>query len=78
LGIDTKLVAVDGRSYSSDMLYDALEDSAKTHVPIALLVQHGNVYRTITIAYDGGPRYPHLVRIGGTPDRLSEVVKPRS
>ena len=78
LGIDTKLEAVDGRSYSSDVLYDALEDSAKTHLPIALLVQHGNVYRTITIAYDGGPRYPHLVRIDGAPDRLSEVVKPRS
>jgi predicted metalloprotease with PDZ domain len=77
LGIDTKLVAVNGRTYSSDLLYDALEDAATTHAPIALLVQHGNVYRTITIAYDGGPRYPHLVRIDGTPDRLSEVVKPR-
>ncbi len=78
LGIDTKIVAVDGRSYSSDLLYDALEAASRTHQPIALLVQHGNVYRTLSIAYDGGPRYPHLERIDGTPDRLSEVVKPRS
>lgn len=78
LGIDTKLVAVNGRSYSSDLLYDALEAASRTQQPIALLVQHGDVYRTISIAYGGGPRYPHLVRIDGTPDRLSEVIAPLS
>lgn len=78
LGIDTKLVAVNGRTYSSDVLYDALKAAAGTHAPIDLLVQHGDVYRTIAIPYDDGPRYPHLVRIEGAPDRLSEVVKPRS
>jgi predicted metalloprotease with PDZ domain len=78
LGIDTKLVAVNGRTYSSDILFDALADAAKTHAPIALLVQHGDVYRTISIPYYDGPRYPHLVRIEAEPDRLSEVIKPRS
>lgn len=78
LGIDTKLVAVDGRRYSTDVLYDALKSAAQTHRPLALLVSHGDVYRTISLAYDGGPRYPHLERIAGTPDRLSEVVTPRT
>ena len=78
LGIDTKLVAVNGRAYSSDVLFDALEEAAKTRVPIGLLVRHGDAYRTIAIAYFGGPRYPHLVRIAGVRDRLMEVVKPRS
>lgn len=78
LGIDTILVAVNGRAYSTDVLFDALEEAAKTRVPIALLVRHGDAYRTIAIAYLGGPRYPHLVRIAGVRDRLIEVVKPRS
>jgi len=78
LGIDSKLVAVNGRTYSTDVLYDAIQASAISHAPITLLVEHGDVYRNATIAYDGGPRYPHLVRIDGTGDRLSEVVKPRS
>lgn len=78
LGIDTTLVAVDGRAYSSDVLFDALERAAKSHEPIALLVRHGDVYRTIGLSYFDGPRYPHLMRIDGVPDRLSEVVKPRS
>ncbi|MGA8533006.1 MAG: hypothetical protein WB615_02725, partial [Candidatus Tumulicola sp.] len=62
LGIDTKLVAVNGRTYSSDVLFDALEDAAKTHEPIALLVVHGDLYRTISLPYFDGPRYPHLIR----------------
>jgi predicted metalloprotease with PDZ domain len=78
LGIDTKLVAVNGRAYSSDVLFDALADASKTHSPIALLVVHGDIYRTLSIPYYGGPRYPHLVRIDGAPDRLSEVVRPRT
>ena len=78
LGIDTKLVAVNGRAYSSDILFDALADAAKTRVPIALLVRHGDVYRTIAIPYYDGPRYPHLVRIENVPDRLSELIKPRA
>jgi predicted metalloprotease with PDZ domain len=78
LGIDTTLVAVDGRAYSTDVLFDALEQAAKSHAPIALLVRHGDLYRTIEVSYFDGPRYPHLVRIDGVPDRLSEAIKPRS
>jgi predicted metalloprotease with PDZ domain len=78
LGIATTIVAVDGRSYSSDALVAALDEAAKTHAPVALLVRHGDVYRTISLGYYGGPRYPHLERLEKTSDRLSEVVKPRA
>ncbi|HTX59799.1 MAG TPA: hypothetical protein VMH02_08965 [Verrucomicrobiae bacterium] len=78
LGIDTKIAAVDGRTFSDDVLYNALEDAQRSHAPLQLLVVRGDLYRTIAVAYYDGPRYPHLVRIDGTPDRLSEVVKPRA
>jgi predicted metalloprotease with PDZ domain len=78
LGINTKLVAVGERAFSTDVLFDALVDAQKTHAPIQLLVAHGDVYRTISIPYFGGPRYPHLERIEGSPDRLMEIVKPRA
>ncbi|MHB8177998.1 MAG: M61 family metallopeptidase [Vulcanimicrobiaceae bacterium] len=76
LGINTRLVAVNGRAYSDNLLYDAIVAAKKTKTPISLLVEHTGAYRTIAIAYFSGPRYPHLVRIKGTPNRLSEVVKP--
>jgi predicted metalloprotease with PDZ domain len=78
LGVDTKLVAVNGRSYSSDLLYDALQAAMSNRSPIELLVQHGDMYRTIAIPYYDGPRYPHLVRVDGTADRLTEVVTPKT
>jgi predicted metalloprotease with PDZ domain len=78
LGIDTKLVAVNGREYSPDVLNEALKEAQKTHAPTVLLVAHGNVYRSISFDYYDGPLYPHLVRIDATPDRLTEVVKPKA
>lgn len=78
LGIDTKVVAVDGRAYNDDVLFDALEQAAKTRAPLALLVRHGDVYRTVEIPFYEGPRYPHLVRLPGAADRLTEIVTPRS
>ncbi len=76
LGINTKIVAVDGREYSDDGLYNAIEESKGTSKPIALIVTHTDDYRTIEIDYHGGSRYPHLERVPNTPDRLSDVVKP--
>jgi hypothetical protein len=78
LGIATTIVAVNDRAYSTAALVAALDAAAKTHAPVALLVRHGDVYRTISLPYYDGPRYPHLERLANIPDRLSEVVKPRS
>jgi acyl-coenzyme A synthetase/AMP-(fatty) acid ligase len=77
LGFGQKIVAVNGREYSADVLYNAVKEAQQNHRPIELLVEKDDMYRTISIPYYGGLRYPHLVRVTGTPDRLSEVVKPR-
>jgi S1-C subfamily serine protease len=76
LGYGQKIVAVNGREYSDDVLYDAVVEAKSAHKPIELLVLKDEMYRTIAVPYYGGPRYPHLERIPGTPDRLSDVVKP--
>jgi hypothetical protein len=41
-----------------------------------LLVNHSGNYQVIALTYRGGLRYPHLVRIPGTVDMLSDIVKP--
>ena len=33
--------------------------------------------RTVSIDYHDGLQYPHLVRVEGTPDYLSEIIAPR-
>lgn len=72
------LVAVDGRKYSDDILDAAIADAQKSRRPIELLLRNGEFYRSITVPYFDGPRFPHLVRIAGRPDYLSAVLAPRA
>jgi len=72
-----KIVGVNGRVYTAELLADAIKAAKDTDKPITLLVVVDDYYRTCTINYHGGPRYPHLVRDNDKPDYLDELIKPR-
>jgi predicted metalloprotease with PDZ domain len=72
-----KLVAVNGLALDAPSdLADAITKAKADHAPIELLVLDGKYYRTISIDYHGGLRFPHLERIPDTPDRLSDIIAP--
>ncbi|MGH9429980.1 MAG: M61 family metallopeptidase [Terriglobia bacterium] len=71
-----KVMAVDGRAYTPGLLHAALKDTKTGDQPIQLLVLDDDYYKTCTINYRGGERYPHLVREEGKPDYLDELAKP--
>jgi predicted metalloprotease with PDZ domain len=77
-GPGMRVVAVNGHSFSADGLDAAIAEAQKTHKPIELLVESGDYYRTLAVAYFDGPRYPHLTRIEGRPDLLGDVLRARS
>ena len=68
--------AVDGKDFSLDVLKRAITEAATSKAPITLLVKDFNEYRTVEIDYHGGLKYPHLERIKGRPDYLSQVLAP--
>ena len=70
-----KVVGVNGRVYTRDVLEDAIKAAHDSSAPITLLVVDDDYYRTSTIEYHGGDRYPHLVREDGKPDYLDELSK---
>jgi predicted metalloprotease with PDZ domain len=72
-----KIVGVNGRWYTRDLLKDAVLASKDSSQPISLLVVHNEYYKTCAIDYHGEPRYPHLVRAEGRDDYLDELIKPR-
>ncbi|SEM21517.1 glycyl aminopeptidase. Metallo peptidase. MEROPS family M61 [Pseudoxanthomonas sp. GM95] len=76
-GVSTgaKLVAVDGHEYSADALKQAITESKGTSKPVTLLLQFQGSMRTVQVDYHDGLQYPHLVRVEGTPDYLSESIK---
>jgi predicted metalloprotease with PDZ domain len=78
LATGSALVAVNGRAWQGDELGEALRAAQKDGQPIELLVRRDDRYATVRIDYRGGPRFPHLERIDGTPDRLGAVLRPRS
>jgi hypothetical protein len=73
-----KLVAVNGRKYSTEVLDAAIAAAKDDHKPIELLVDTGDYFRVISVPYFDGPRYPHLTRIEARPDTLTEVLKHRT
>jgi predicted metalloprotease with PDZ domain len=71
-----KIVAVDGRQFSTGLLREAIEAAASKPEPLELLVRSGEFYKTYKVDYHGGERYPHLERDPSKPDLLSQIVAP--
>jgi len=71
-----KIIAVNGRKWSKDIVRAALQASLTNQKPIALLAENGEYYNTYAVDYHQGERYPHLVRVEGQPNLLDEIVKP--
>jgi predicted metalloprotease with PDZ domain len=75
IGPGMKLVAINGRAWSKEVLQDALRASKDSRQPIDLLVENAKFFKTYSIAYHDGLRNPHLERGEGT-DLLGAIVKP--
>ncbi len=73
------VVAVNGKAYTHGRLQDALK-AAKSdpRLPTELLVRSADTFRTVSLDYHDGLRYPHLERIEQTPDLLSSILQPRT
>jgi len=71
------LAAVNGQAYSDDVLKDAIAAAKNSKAPIQLLLKYQGGFRTVPVDYHEGLKYPHLVRVDGTPDYLSEIAAPR-
>jgi predicted metalloprotease with PDZ domain len=78
-GVSTgaSLVAVNGQTYSNAVLKDAIAAAKDSQSPIRLLLKYQGGLRTVAVDYHGGLQYPHLVRIPGTPDYLSQIIAAR-
>jgi predicted metalloprotease with PDZ domain len=73
-----KVVGVNGRVYTHDILEDAIRAAKDTSQPITLLVVVDDYYKTVKVDYHGGQRYPHLVRDESKPDYIDELAKPHA
>ena len=75
IGPGMRLVAVNGRKFSPQVLRDALQKGRASSDTLDLLVENTEYYRTFKLDYHGGEKYPHLVRDETKPDLLSDIIK---
>ena len=71
-----KLIAVNGKVFSTDSLTDAITAAKTSKDPLHFLMQSEEYITPVSIDYHDGMRYPVLVRVDGTKDYLDEITTP--
>jgi predicted metalloprotease with PDZ domain len=76
LGPGMKLVAVNGRRATDELLHAAIRGSKTNRDPIQLIVDNAGFFKVVEIDYHEGEKYPHLLRDDKSPNILDEILKP--
>lgn len=69
-----KLVSIDGQAYSTALLRSEIAQAQTSKKPLQITAKGDGVTASYTIDYDGGVKYPHLVRAAGTSDYLQQIL----
>ena len=72
-----KLVSINGREYSANMLWTEIADAQRSGQPLQLNAQHDGVVEMYTIHYNDGLKYPNLTRAQGKTDYLQQILAPK-
>jgi predicted metalloprotease with PDZ domain len=75
---NSKLVAVDGLRWNPGRLRTAIQAAQTNQAPLELLIESNEQFKTQKLHYQGGEKYPALLRDTAQPDLLKEILSPRS
>ena len=76
IGPGMKVIAVNGRKFSTEIWHDQLKATKNSSGPLELLIENTDYFKTYSLNYHDGEKYPHLVRDASKPDLLSDIIKP--
>lgn len=78
VGPGMKLIAVNERKWTPEVLHAAIKTAQGSNQAIDLLVENGQFFQTYSVSYHGGEKNPHLERTPKRPDMLRDILKPLS
>jgi predicted metalloprotease with PDZ domain len=78
LGPGMSILAVNSRKWTGQSLTEAMRTAQQSKQPIELIIENAGFYRTYAIPYFDGLRYPHLERVEGKTDLLSDIIQSRT
>jgi predicted metalloprotease with PDZ domain len=74
----SKLLAVNGRDYSKELLMSAITAAKGGNQPIHLLIKQNDQYRDVSVKWNGGLRYPTLEKTGKGDTGLDKLLAPKA
>ena len=74
----TQIIAINGETYSADLLKRTITAAATRPGPIELILKLKDHYRIAHVDYHGGLRYPHLERDATATPLLDAILAPRT
>ena len=75
LGPGMRIVAVNGRAFTPDLLRQTIRFAKGSGPAVDLILENTGYFKVVKLAYNGGERFPYLER-NSTPDRLDDILKP--
>ena len=78
LTVGTKLIAVNGTEFSTDGFKSAITQAKNPKTPVVIIVKQDKSYRTITLDYSSGLRYPRLEKTGEGMGSLDRLLQPKT
>ncbi len=76
MAVNGRVLAVNGVAFEANRLKEAIT-AAKSGGRLDLLVRTGDQFRTFSLDYKGGLRYPRLQRTTSADNRLDAIFTPR-
>ncbi len=76
IGPGMKVIAVNGRKWSPPLLQAAIKAAQGNRVPIELLIENAQFFKTYSVSYHDGDQNPHLERVSDQPDILGDILEP--
>ena len=76
LGPGMKLISINGRQASDELLRAAIRETKDKSAPIELITENAGFFRVLKIDYRGGEKYPHLARDTTHRAYLDDILKP--
>jgi predicted metalloprotease with PDZ domain len=76
LGPSMKIVAINGRRASDELLHAAIRNTRDISQPVEMIVENAGYFRILKLNYQGGEKYPHLVRENSQAALLDNVLVP--
>jgi len=78
VGPHMKVLAVNGRRITGERLREALAATGDGKTKLQLLAENGDYFRTYTLDYAEGERYPRLERDEAKPDLIGAILRAKA